>query len=743
MSEALNLLAETAGIEPSVRDYFGNEFAVSDATKRALLSAMGYDAESDAGIVTALCGIEDAKWIGMLPPVTMLCERAPVHVICSLPAGEAGAKEVEWEIAFEDGRLLREALAPDDAGGETRLVGGQLFQRRRLTIDARAPLGYHRLTIRARATEGSGALIVVPEAGYLAPELEHGGRIWALATQLYALRSDGDWGIGDFTSLRRLAAIAAKAGAGAIALNPLHELYPSNPQAASPYAPSSRLFLNACYVDVTAVADFGESPEARAEVARPGFRDAILGLRERDVVDYEGVSTAKHRVLRLLYRAFCTNHLERAGDARAARFRGFVASAGRELASLALYEALNEWFHARDPHTYGWQQWPPEYRSPSSPAVARFARSQRAQIDYYSYVQWLADEQLARAAASGRERGIGLYRDLAVGVDLNGADAWSDPGTILHGASLGAPADPLNERGQNWGLPPLAPRALRERSYEPFATLLRANMRYATVLRIDHVMALRRAFWIPRGRPASEGAYVRYEFDHMLGILALESVRNRCLVVGEDLGTVPEGFRERLRAARALSSRLLYFERNWSDGTFSAPQNYPRLAAASIGTHDLSPLAGWWIGDDLVTRARLSLHSNDAGDAARAAGEERRHARFTLVDALEREGAIDAAGAHRLREDARLGGSLQVVDDLSTAVHRFLARTPSMLVMVAIEDVLGEVGAVNVPGTVDEHPNWRRRRSVPLEAFESDGRLFRIGAIMCDTQSMMISEGQG
>ncbi|HEY5427450.1 MAG TPA: 4-alpha-glucanotransferase, partial [Candidatus Tumulicola sp.] len=302
----------------------------------------------------------------------------------------------------------------------------------------------------------------------------------------------------------------------------------------------------------------------------------------------------------------------------------------------------------------------------------------------------------------------------------------------------GAPADPLNERGQNWGLPPLSPRALRQSAFAPFAALLRANMRYAGVLRIDHVMALRRAFWIPRGRPALEGAYVRYDFEAMLGILALESVRNQCVVVGEDLGTVPEGFRERLHGARTLSSRLLYFERNWNDGTFLSPQSYPRLAAASIGTHDLPPLAGWWIGDDVATRTGLRLYRDD--EAARVAGEERRHARFALVDALEHAGAADAPCAHRLREDAHAGGTRQAIDELSTAVHRFLARTPSMLAVVAIEDVLGEVDGVNLPGTVDEHPNWRRKRSLPVEALASDGRLFRIGAIMCDTQEMMLRE---
>ena len=278
-------------------------------------------------------------------------------------------------------------------------------------------------------------------------------------------------------------------------------------------------------------------------------------------------------------------------------------------------------------------------------------------------------------------------------------------------ASFGAPADPLNTNGQQWGLPPLSPRTLRVRAYAPFVALLRANMRHADVS-CASITSWRFAalFWIPHGRPATEGAYVSYPFEDMLGILALESVRNACAVVGEDLGTVPEGFRERLQAARALSSRLVYFEREW-DGTFRSPRDYPRVAAASIGTHDLPPLLGWWTA---------------------AAGDEERRARFMLVDALLRDACIDEAGAHRLREDATRGGTFAAGDELSIAVHRFLAQAPSMLAVVAIEDVLGETAGVNVPGTVDEHPNWRRKRSLPLEELAHDGRLPAIGRFSAD-----------
>jgi (1->4)-alpha-D-glucan 1-alpha-D-glucosylmutase len=536
-------------------------------------------------------------------------------------------------------------------------------------------------------------------------------RVWALATQLYALRSSRNWGIGDFSDLAQLTIAAGRAGAWAVALNPLHELYPNNPWAASPYAPSSRSFLNPLYVDVCSEPDFAESAQAQALLATPEFAGTLASLRDAELVDYAGVAAAKRAAFELLFSAFSANHLERPGDRRAAEFRSFVRTGGRDLERLALYEALAEHFSARDGRAYGWLQWPKAYRSPGSAAVTRFARERRDRVDFFLYLQWLADRQLARAHATAREHGVGLYRDLAVGVDRNGADAWSDRDAVAMGASLGAPADPLNTEGQNWGLPPLSPRALRARSFAPLRALLRANMRHARILRVDHVMALTRAFWIPQGRPAAEGAYVSYPLEEMLGILALESQRSGCVIVGEDLGTVPEGFRERLQAANVLSSRLVYFEREW-DGSFRSPYDYSRTAAASIGTHDLPPLLGWWTG---------------------SADDERRRARWLFVDALVRYGCIDEAGAHRLREDARAGGTPAVGQELSVAAHRFLARTPSMLAVVAIEDVLDEVGGVNVPGTIDEHPNWRRKRSLPLEALAYDGRLFGIGAIMSDT----------
>jgi 4-alpha-glucanotransferase len=641
-------------VEPYYFSYWGERIETREDTRRALIEAMGAAAP------------------GELPAVIVTRQgEAP-----ELPSGIE-----RWSVELEDDAEFGSDLAS-------------------------LPLGYHRL----HANNDSCALIVTPSQCYLRAAMRS-GRIWALSTQLYALRSEHNWGMGDFSDLAQFARLAGRAGASAVGLNPLHALHPSNPGAASPYSPSSRFFFNVLYIDVERVAEARESAEIQAELAHPELRTQLRSLRETALVDYRRVAEIKLAMLQRLYWRFRADRERRANDRRVRAFARFVRAGGQALERLATYEALAEFFRYTDPSTYGWQQWPAEYRSPHSPAVADFVEEHRDRVEFYLYLQWVAREQLTDAARESRHAGVALYCDLAVGVEHNGADAWADQEVLLDGASLGAPPDPLNRDGQNWGLAPFSPIALHARAYRPFIDLLRANMRCAGILRIDHVMALQRAFWIPRGAPASDGAYVRYPFDAMLGIVALESLRNRCVVVGEDLGTVPEGFRERLEAACALSSRLLYFQRDWNDGSFSTPDRYPRLAAASIGTHDLPTLAGWWTGD-------------------RSAGEDRARDRYLLVDALERARAVDEAGSARLRDDASRGGTLSVRGELAPAVHRFLAETPSTLAVVAIEDVLDEPESVNVPGTFDEHPNWQRKRSLTLEEIDDDSRLWQTGRVM-------------
>jgi 4-alpha-glucanotransferase len=699
MSENLDRLAELAGIEPRYYDYWGRLVETTDSTKRALLAAMGYEAGDEGAAAAALLALEREERARLLPPVIVLSTSGADRL------GEDGVRFLEETLA----RLRSWKIELED---------GSAFQSDR----SKLPLGYHRLLARDSAgSEAECTLIVTPQWCYLPPSMSD-GRIWALSTQLYALRSERNWGIGDFSDLATFCRLAGEAGASAVGLNPLHELYPSNADAASPYSPSSRLFLNILYIDVERVAELRDSPETQSWIASAKFRSRLDGLRRATVVDYRGVADVKLDVLGRLHRIFQASCAREPNGSRAIAFRHFVAGGGEALQRLAVYEALSERLRARDPSLYGWPSWPADYRSPSSPAIGAFAREHSERVEFFLYIQWLASHQLAGAAGAGRDCGVALYRDLAVGSDLGGAEAWGDRRTIVTEASLGAPADMHNTVGQYWGLAPLSPHGLRASGYAPFAALLRANMHHAAVLRIDHAMALQRCFWIPRGTSARGGAYVRYALEEMLGVLALESMRHRCAVVGEDLGTVPEGFRERMQAANVLSSRVLYFERNWNDGTFLPPDRYPRLAAASVGTHDLPTLAGWWTGD-------------------RSTNEDRARDRHLMVEAFERAGAVDSASLPALRA-AATDGNASAVPEIVNGASRFLAGTPSVLTVVAIEDVLCEREAVNVPGTVDEHPNWRRKRSVPLEALASDGRLARIGSIIEEARSQTVQSAR-
>ncbi|HKF59745.1 MAG TPA: malto-oligosyltrehalose synthase [Dongiaceae bacterium] len=582
-----------------------------------------------------------------------------------------------WEIATEEGDRRR---------GEQRLAENAL-----LRLPADLPMGYHDLSLSWAGGEASTRLIVAPAHAYLPPELTGDKRGWGLAAQLYALRSSGNWGIGDFSDLSELLKQAAQARAMAVGVNPLHALFPDEPERASPYSPSSRLFLNPLYIDLEAVADFAECEAARALLTKPGFADARLQARQAGLVNYTAVTRLKRQVTALLYRHFRERHLAREDDGRAAAFGAFQAAGGKALRHFAVFEVLRAHMAAETPAAPGWRSWPEAYRQPDSAAVRRFAAEHEEAIELVEYQQWQADLQLAGAAETARAAGmaIGVYRDLAVGFDAEGADAWQSQSAAALDWSVGAPPDAWNMNGQFWGLPPFNPRALRREGYQPLIEMLRANMHHAGALRIDHALGLKRLFWIPRTGGPHEGVYVYYPMQDMLGIVALESQRNHCLVVGEDLGTVPPGFSETLQARGILSYRLLYFMRG-AKGEFLRPSSWPREALAQVSTHDLPTLRGFWSGQDIETKKRLSLFPDKA--AERAELRDRPATLKALRTALAREG-LPATGKEVPVEP----------------VHRFLARSRSRLAMLQLEDLAGSLDQINMPGTIDEHPNWRRK----------------------------------
>jgi 4-alpha-glucanotransferase len=617
-----------------------------------------------------------------LAPVHVVHEDAPFQLEVRLPAGTA---RVSWRLTLEDGT----ERSGEAAFGALPLAAGESgeaheLQCRRLPLAA-LPMGYHRLELEPNG--GATSVIAAPERCWL-PE---GGqaRVAGVAAQVYLLRSERNWGIGDFEDLRELAGMVARHGGGAVGVNPLHALFVDNPAHASPYGPSSRLLLNVLNIAVDTVPEYASSARARALVDSPEFSARLQECRAAALVDFESVARAKLEVLELLF--------DEAREARGARWRAFEefrAAQGPAFGIHCLYLALRRHLAATMENVPHWRDWPGSLGDSQSQEVAEFAREHVREIEREAWLQFIADEQL-EAASKAAQMPIGLYRDLAVGSDASGAETWSDPDLIAAGMQVGAPPDDFNEAGQNWGLPPWNPRQLRKRAYEPFASLLRANMRHAGALRTDHAMALERLFLIPEGREAREGEYVAYPREELFAIVALESHRARCMVVGEDLGTVPPQFRERMAAANMLSYRVLRFENR--AGRPVPPAEYPRLALAVAGNHDLPTLKAWWSGADLKLQQRH-------GVTAAAQAEEAQRAR-----AREREALVEALRQEQLLQDGDVS-----FDELRIAVHRYLGRTKALLALAQIEDIAAQEEPVNVPN-IPDYPNWRLRVEPSLE----------------------------
>jgi (1->4)-alpha-D-glucan 1-alpha-D-glucosylmutase len=722
--ETVERLAARMGVALDYHDIWGNRHHATPDALRALLAAMGVDAADDAAAERSLQDAEAARWREGLPPVVVVrADRLPARVRLALPAGLAG-ETLHWRVHEEGGALHQGTFVP---GALPRLEegawAGAACVAHELAVDVPLAPGYHRLEVEhGGALLGAASLSVVPASCYVPPVLEGGGRAWGVTVQLYAVRSERNWGIGDFTDLRALVEVWGRRGAATIGLNPLHALFPHNPPHASPYSPSSRLYLNVLYIDVEAVEDFRECEEARAHVRSAAFQARLNALRAADLVDYAGVAVAKLEVLERLYAHFRAHHVG-AGTRREEAFRAFQGREGAALRRHALFEALQERFHREDPGVWGWPVWPEAYRDPGSAEVAGFAQSTLDRVEFYEYLQWQADVQLEACGRRSFELGlgVGLYQDLAVSVDRAGAEAWSGQGLYATGASVGAPPDDFNLNGQDWGLPPLVPERLRAAAYAPFIATLRANMRHAGALRIDHVMALMRLFWVPPGGQAKDGAYVGYPFADLLGLVALESHRNRCLVIGEDLGTVPDEVRAALGEAGVLSYRLLYFEREHG-GDFRRPADYPAQAIVAASTHDLPTLAGWWDGVDIAVRESLGLFPASEAREAQIVGRAQDRARLLL--ALEREGLLPpGATANPVSAPVMTTG-------FAAAVQTYLARTPAALLAVQLEDVLGVKEQVNLPGTTDQHPNWRRRLPLAVERFAEDERVAAIAGTL-------------
>lgn len=695
----LKQVADMAGIADSYVSAWGDEAAVSDDTIRYLLNSLGYNTKNDEALLESASKKHRKD---VLAPVQVTSDGDPIHVPLYLGVS-ARESEFSWHLETEQGEVM-EGYLQSQLVSDDRADGGALV----FTLPENLPWGYHKLQIfrKRRKSPYVMTLIVTPKSCFKQDDILNEKKLWGPSVQLYTLRTAHNWGIGDFGDLKQLVGDVAARGGDFVGLNPIHSLFPANPEGASPYSPSSRRWLNILYIDVSSVAEFAQSTEAQQLVGSAEFQQRLNAARDAHWVNYSEVSELKMSVLPLLYNEFKQRHLEK-NTARGKAFKEFVKVGGESLLHQTAFDALHKSLHDEDANTWGWPVFPAEFKHFDNAAVKSFIKENADQVELYMYLQWIADGQINEVQLFAEEKGmsVGLYRDLAVGVADSGSETWADDGILCQDVSIGAPPDVLGPLGQNWGLPPLNPQRLKETAYDAFIQLLRANMKYCGALRIDHVLGLLRLWWIPKGENATQGAYMYYPVEDMLAILALESHRHQCSVIGEDLGTVPDEIVTLLGDAGVHSYKVFFFE-TAEDGGYYSPQHYTDQSMSALCTHDMPTLRGFWHCEDLNMGKELGLYPDS--EQLQELFDSRAKSKQAILDSIAWHG-------HLPEGIGRDAAYVPMDRHLSEGLQMHLAAGSSTLLSLQLEDWLEMDKPVNIPGTVDEYPNWRRKLSASLD----------------------------
>lgn len=707
----LHQLARRHGIQPVYRDESGNRRVVPDESLRDLLRLMNVPAQTSEQVRESVLASKTHEWTKPVEETIVIPQsKSSLRWILHIPLKDEPLSSIQitWTILEEN-----KVRSTDQAKGSSlkilarKNIKGRQYLRVTLPFPRHFPLGSYALKWAISSpsfrAEGTSRVIITPDSAYYSPSYKTGRRLWGLTVQLYGLRSERNWGIGDFGDLNELVHWAGKElGAAMVGVNPLHALLPGE---ISPYSPSSRMFHHPLYLDVERIPEYRESLTVQRRVKSKAFQHTLSALRARPTVDYESVQDIKFKILETLYRLFLKNHLV-PRSRRGLAFLRFIEEQGSNLEHFACFQALGETFsrtRSSKKKAEGWQDWPKELRDPLSPHVQTFTRKHLARINFFRYLEWLCQDQLeeVRKAARRIRMPIGLYQDLAVGIDPNGYEAWAFQNQLVTQASIGTPPEIFSPKGQNWNLVPLSPEHLHQQGYEVFIKTFESMMAGGGLLRIDHAMGLFRLFWIPRGKAPSEGAYIHYPAEALLAILALVSQKSHTTIVGEDLGTITPHIRKTLSLSGLLSYRLLFFEKT-KKGHFIPPHRYRRSAMVAVSTHDLPTLKGFWEGRDIYWKSKLNMYSD-----TKAAGKERyarNNEKRLLLQALRKEGLLAGADSGQLQGIPPFGPELQ------QAVYAYLARTPSFLLAVSLEDLLGDADTPNIPGAPShDYPVWRMK----------------------------------
>ncbi|MES9097100.1 4-alpha-glucanotransferase [Cutibacterium acnes] len=692
----LTTLADHFGIARDYYDWKGQHTEVGEATVIAVLDGLGIDASTPERAERACHEVTNRKWRRVLPGIVVLREGQEGRVDVHVNAGEW----VEVHVVCEDGQR-RECWQVDnwnpDRHVDDRWIGEATFG-----IPGDLPLGYHTIVATTADHRATSTLVVSPNWLGL-PRSMGSSRVWGHAVQLYSTRSRASWGMGDFSDLADLSTWAATQGADYVLVNPLHASQVVSPIEPSPYLPCSRLFLNPLYVRPEIIPEYADLDVYVRSQARSARAQAAA---DAEAIDRDRSWNAKLPVLEAV-------HALGLEGSRELSYQAFRRLCGTRLEDLATWCALTE--------VYGndWRTWPEEYQRPSNRAVSEFVRAHEERVDFFMWLQWIADQQLSAAQSAGRDAGmsLGLMCDMAVGVSGAGADAWMLGKLFADGVCVGSPPDAFNQAGQEWGQPPMRPDILANLAYRPFRDMVRAALRHAGGIRIDHILGLFRLWWVPVGLGPRMGTYIRYDHEAMVGILALEAHRAGALVVGEDLGTVEPWVRAYLRERGIMGTSVLWFE-NGENGNPLPLEQWREYAMSSVTTHDLPPTTGYLAGDHVEVRHELGL----------------------LTESLEHERAEVARQTATwiaiLRERGVLVGDDPSEEDIVLAMHRMLTRTPSKVLNATLTDAVGDRRTQNLPGTTNEYPNWRVPLSHPdgspmwLDEVFTDERAARLSHVM-------------
>lgn len=696
----LHQLASSAGLSVHWRNYRNEAQTVAPETLRQVLTALGIAAESDAQCRESLDRLRaerEVEYSRLL--VTQINNPLPLPALPELQ----GQQTI---------RARREDGSEYDLDLKSTADGYQ--------IRAPAQPGYYSLDCNGREL----SLAVAPLCCTSVADLCGRDRQWAAAAQLYALRRRNDGGIGDFTALRDFAITVARHGGAGVAVSPVHAQFTADRNRFSPYSPSSRLFTNVLHIDP---AQTFSRELVQACLHSSQLADQHHQLEQLGLIDWPEAARVKFVLLRALWEQSQAELMDQANELGRA-FKHFRDEAGEALELHATFEVLQAEHLARDSNLWHWRHWDSRYRNHSSPDVKAFAAEHRQEVMFHSFLQWLADRGLAEAHEACRKAGagIGLIADLAVGTDSGGSHAWSRQEDMLTGLTIGAPPDLLNHQGQDWGLTSFSPHALIAHNYAPMLEMLRAALRHAGGLRIDHILGMRRLWLIPEGSRPKDGAYLEFPQDELIKLIALESWRHRAVIVGEDLGTIPDNFRQELAATGLLGMGVLWFEKD--HGFFIDPSRWRASAIATTSTHDLPTVAGWWRGRDIDWNAQLNRLPQ--GQSREQAESEREQEREALWNAFRHAGLADG-------EKPPADSPEAVVD----SALGFVAATPTPLALIPVEDLLGLEEQANLPGTIDEHPNWRRRLPLRCDELEDDSAFSRRLAILARYRNGHSQEG--